>query len=206
MLRLTDDLRRGFKIGDTIYKVDLAYDNVLRFYELLDDDHFSAIEKAQTAFEMFFGFAPGPDDDEYVAGAFEGIAKYLSEDPYEDTNANVTDLAGNDFAPTKYYSFSQDAGAIYASFREQYGINLIEEQGKLQWDEFKALFAGLGPKTYFQRIVSIRQADPNDYEGKEQIELIEAQNRYALANSHTEETVQAQLAGFADALKGWAQS
>lgn len=206
MLRLTDDLRRGFKIGDTIYKVDLAYDNVLRFYELLDDDHFSAIEKAQTAFEMFFGFAPGPDDDEYVVGAFEGIAEYLSEDPYEDTNADATDLAGNEFIPTRYYSFTQDAGAIYASFMEQYGINLIREQGKLQWDEFKALFAGLGPKTYFQRIVAIRQADPNDYEGKEQIELIEAQNRYALANSHTEETVQAQLAGFADALKGWAQS
>lgn len=206
MLRLTDDLRRGFKIGDTIYKVDLAYDNVLRFYELLDDDHFSAIEKAQTAFEMFFGFAPGSDDDEYVAGAFEGIAKYLSEDPYEDTNADATDLAGNEFIPTKYYSFSQDAGAIYASFREQYGINLIEEQGKLQWDEFKALFAGLGPKTYFQRIVAIRQADPNDYEGKEQVELLEAQNRYALADNHSEEAVQAQLAGFADALKGWAQS
>lgn len=206
MLRLTDDLKRGYQLRDRVYKLNLAYDNVLRFYELLDDDHFSAVEKAQTAFEMFFGFAPGPDDDELVAGAFEAIAKYLSEDPYEDTSAGTTDLAGNDFAPTKYYSFAQDAGAIYASFMEQYGINLIEEQGKLQWDEFKALFAGLGHKTYFQRIVSIRQADPNDYEGKEQIELIEAQNRYALANSHTEETVQAQLAGFADALKGWAQS
>lgn len=205
MLRLTDDLKRGYQLRDRVYKLNLAYDNVLRFYELLDDDHFSAIEKAQTAFEMFFGFAPGPDD-EYVAGAFEAIAKYLSEDPYEDTSVGTTDLAGNDFAPTKYYSFSQDAGAIYASFREQYGINLIEEQGKLQWDEFKALFAGLGPKTYFQRIVAIRQADPNDYEGKEQVELLEAQNRYALADNHSEEVVQAQLAGFADALKGWALS
>ena len=206
MLRLTDDLKRGYQLRDRVYKLNLAYDNVLRFYELLDDDHFSAVEKAQTAFEMFFGFAPGPDDDELVAGAFEAIAKYLSEDPYEDTSAGTTDLAGNDFAPTKYYSFSQDAGAIYASFREQYGINLIEEQSKLQWDEFKALFAGLGPKTYFQRIVAIRQADPNDYEGKEQVELLEAQNRYALADNHSEEAVQAQLAGFADALKGWALS
>ena len=206
MLRLTDDLKRGYQLRDRVYKLNLAYDNVLQFYELLDDDHFSAVEKAQTAFEMFFGFAPGPDDDELVAGAFEAIAKYLSEDPYEDTSAGTTDLAGNDFAPTKYYSFSQDAGAIYASFREQYGINLIEEQGKLQWDEFKALFAGLGPKTYFQRIVAIRQADPNDYKGKEQVELREAQNRYALADNHSEEAVQAQLAGFADALKGWALS
>lgn len=206
MLRLTDDLKRGYQLRDRVYKLNLAYDNVLRFYELLDDDHFSAVEKAQTAFEMFFGFAPGPDDDELVAGAFEEIAKYLSEDPYEDTSTGATDLAGNDFTPTKYYSFEQDAGAIYASFREQYGINLIEEQGKLQWDEFKALFAGLGPKTYFQRIVAIRQADPNDYEGKEQVELLEAQNRYALADNHSEEAVQAQLAGFADALKGWALS
>lgn len=204
MLRLTDDLKRGYQLRDRVYELNLAYDNVLRFYELLDDDHFSAIEKAQTAFEMFFGFVPGPDDD--VAGAFEAIAKYLSEDPYEDTSTDATDLAGNDFAPTKYYSFAQDAGAIYASFREQYGINLIEEQGKLQWDEFKALFAGLGPKTYFQRIVAIRQADPNDYEGKEQVELLEAQNRYALADNHSEEAVQAQLSGCADALKGWALS
>ena len=206
MLRLTNDLKRGYQLRDRVYKLNLAYDNVLRFYELLDDDHFSAVEKAQTAFEMFFGFAPGPDDDELVAGAFEAITKYLSEDPYEDTSAGATDLAGNDFTPTKFYSFEQDAGAIYASFMEQYGINLIHEQGKLQWDEFKALFAGLGPKTYFQRIVAIRQADPNDYEGKEQVELLEAQNRYALADNHSEEAVQAQLAGFADALKGWALS
>ncbi len=46
MLRLTDDLKRGYQLRDRVYKLNLAYDNVLRFYELLDDDHFSAIEKA----------------------------------------------------------------------------------------------------------------------------------------------------------------
>ena len=204
MLSLTDNLDRSFKLGDKVYKLNLAFDNVLRFYELLDDKHFNDLEKASIAFEMFLGFKT--DDEQAIADVFEHITKYLSEDPYTGEAEPSVDLAGNEFAPIKYYSFVQDAGAIYSSFREQYGINLFEEQGKLTWDEFKALLAGLGPKTYFRRILDIRQADPNEYEGKAQTELIEAQSRYALAENQSEEAVQAQLAGFADALKGWALS
>ena len=206
MLSLTDDLKRAVKVGQQTYTLDLAFDNVLRFYELLDDDHFTAAEKAITAFEMFCGVTPKDQDVDTVINAFELITKYLAADPYEDRSESETDLAGNTFTPIKYYSFTQDAGAIYASFMDQYGINLIHEQGRMQWDEFKALFAGLGPKTYFQRIVDIRRADPNDYEGKAQADLIEAQNYYALAENQSEEAVQTQLAGFADALKGWALS
>lgn len=204
MLSLTEKPRSTYIYQGHEYQLNLAFDNVLRFYQLLDDDHFSAAEKAGVAFEMFFG--QPTNDTDLIVQAFANIADFLAQDPYDTNPTPEVDLTGAPIKPLAYYSFEQDAGAIYASFVEQYGINLIKEQGKMQWDEFKALFAGLGPKTYFQRIVSIRQADPNDYEGKERVELIEAQNRYALAENHSEEAVQAQLAGFADALKGWAQS
>ena len=41
MLSLYEPLRSEYEYGDRTYKIDLAFDNVLRFYKLLDDKEFS---------------------------------------------------------------------------------------------------------------------------------------------------------------------
>lgn len=56
--------------------------------------------------------------------------------------------------------FEQDADAIYASFRQQYGINLL--RGSMHWDEFRALLAGLGDNTAFGKRVSLRSLDMSE--------------------------------------------
>ncbi len=68
----------------------------------------------------------------------------------------------SDFIPERYFSYTKDADAIYASFMQCYGISLTRELYKtiserLQWDEFKALFNGLADDTYIRRIINIRQ-------------------------------------------------
>lgn len=183
MLSLYEPLRSEYEYGSQTYKIDLAFDNVLRFYKLLDDKEFSYEEIVETAFEMFFGSYPKNAD--FALAAFKDISDYISREPY-----------GNDVAsgsPIKYYSFTQDASAIYASFYEQYGIDLVDQEGKLHWDKFKALFAGLGPKTYFQRIVQIRMKDTSKLEGQELTDVIQAQSYYELDENKTEASRQAQM-------------
>ena len=40
--------------------------------------------------------------------------------------------------------FEEDGDYIYASFMQEYGIDLINQQGKLPWRKFLWLFNGLG--------------------------------------------------------------
>lgn len=155
-------LSNEFSYQGKSYKLDLSFDTVISFYQLLDDEHFTAEEKASIAFEMFFGFEP--KNPEFTISAFEQISSYLRQQPYgNDVEEDVgTDMQGNSISAVKYYSFTQDAEAIYSSFREQYGINLLKEKGKMHWDEFKALFAGLSDKTYMSRIIQIRMRDTSE--------------------------------------------
>ncbi|KAB2159587.1 hypothetical protein FZI36_23180, partial [Cronobacter sakazakii] len=56
-------------------------------------------------------------------------------------------------------NFTIDAERIYASFLYDYGINLFEQQGKLQWDEFLALFNNLSEKTPMRTAIYYRTCD-----------------------------------------------
>lgn len=193
-------LNNEFEYKNKKYHINLMFDTVLSFYKLLDDDHFNDEEKVGIAFELFFGNAPNNDD--FAIEAFKQISNYLSADPYESEQTGDN----NGIASPKYYSFEQDAEAIFASFYQQYRIDLINEKGKLHWDKFKALFAGLGPDTYFMRIVHIRQEDATKLEGQAQVELIQAQQHYALEDDRSQEAVQAQMADFGNMLMAIAKS
>lgn len=198
-------LNNEFEYCGHTYRINLAYDTVLSFYELLEDDHFSDEEKVAVAFQMFFDSREINADDKFQIEAFKVISRYLNEDPYISADGDDSEAEGNVTSP-RYYSFKQDAEAIYASFYEQYGIDLLYQKQKMHWDQFKALFAGLGPKTYFMRIVQIRQEDVTKLEGKAQQEMIRAQQRYALEDDQTQEAIQNQINDFGNMLMAIAKS
>ena len=54
MLSLSEPLGNEFEYHSKIYHINLAFDTVLRFYEMLDDERLEDAEKVATAFEMFF--------------------------------------------------------------------------------------------------------------------------------------------------------
>lgn len=207
MLALTHGLRSDYEFQGKTYPLDLSFDNVLRYYELLDDETYSDAEKIITAFEMFFGQKPTDEDTDLVVQGFKDVTKFISLKPYGDDEDSSEEQDGQTVTnPRKFYSFKQDAEAIYASFIEQYGIDLVDEQGKLHWDKFKALFQGLGPNTYFQRIIAIRQKDTKDLKGEELARVIEAQQFYELDENKTQAAKEQQMAAFAQTIKSWALS
>ena len=53
--------------------------------------------------------------------------------------------------------FEEDGDYIYASFMQEYGIDLINQQGKLPWRKFLWLFNGLGADTKIKQVMHIRE-------------------------------------------------
>lgn len=181
MLSLTKSPASEFSWRGKIYKVDLTFNHVLLFLQMEEDPELEPIEKFQQACKLFFHENDSlPSDPGFYNAAMEQISKEITDSPY---GTKVKDQDGGVEA-TKQFDYVRDAGAIYASFYEQYGIDLNKERNKMHWETFKALFDGLGPKTYFQRILSIRQEDPSDIkDNKARQSLLDAQNYYAVDGS-----------------------
>lgn len=122
--------------GET-YKLTPAYDNVLNMYESIKG--LSTLDRLDV------------------------MAYYLMEEPVLNVNLilEIIELilgkapAAEHSQP--FFSFTQDAPYIYAAFRQQYGIDLLAERGKLHWWAFNALLQGLTAETQFVKILQIRQ-------------------------------------------------
>ena len=62
--------------------------------------------------------------------------------------------------------FDYDAEYIYASFMLDYGIDLIDMQGKLHWKKFISLFHGLSEHTKIREVMRIRTMEIPRFTGK----------------------------------------
>ena len=86
-------------------------------------------------------------------------------------------------SPVPVLDFEEDGDYIYASFMQDYGIDLIDEQGKLPWKRFLYLFNGLSSETKIKQVMRIREMKIPEYNGKnmDQIrEINELKSYYAL--------------------------
>lgn len=79
------------------------------------------------------------------------------------------------------FSIKYDGEYIFSSFMQAYQIDLIEEQGKLHWQKFNALLAGLPDGTKFVEVMKIRAWKPQKGEdAKEKQRMRKLQEEYAL--------------------------
>lgn len=209
MFRLTEPLEKYVSIRNKKVIVDFSFDTVILWYQLLEDQTISSEDKISIAFDNFIDhqFIPALSLEEKVE-VVDSISKYIKESPYgnnfiqESDENHVTD----DHFSNELFSYTQDAGAIYASFLFDYGIDLDLERGKLHYDKFKALLAALSEKSYFKRILSIRQALPNEYEGEALANLLEAKDYYSLDSDRSVENLNDQMGDIFNMLKAQADS
>lgn len=85
--------------------------------------------------------------------------------------------AGEDDEPVM--DFEQDSDVIYASFVQEYGIDLIETPF-LHWAKFKALLAGLSADSALGRRIRIREMDTGKLEPKERAKAERLKRRVQL--------------------------
>ncbi|MEK0285915.1 bacteriophage Gp15 family protein [Caldifermentibacillus hisashii] len=144
------------EIDGKTYKLDLSFDNVLRLIDMLNDKQLDDITQIETGLYMLLGveldYPIDKKEEIFYQIFYETIGKEVEENIPVDIGGNPMPAKKEE----KVYSIKQDAPYIYASFYQDYGIDLYEMQGKLHWEKFKALLEGLRPDTKFKEIVNIR--------------------------------------------------
>ena len=97
MFDLIDDLETSILIDDYEIPLDLSFDTVLKFYELLEDDRLQSFEKIYKAFDLFyFG-------DDVLAKQFsfeqksklvEDVSNYIQKNPYGNSEDGSLEFEG----------------------------------------------------------------------------------------------------------------
>lgn len=156
--------------------VNPAFDVVLEIQKMYRDESFSKYEKADIALKMLVEnewnlrlFNPKEKEEllEEICKRFINTKKRMQMKKY----------------PVPILDFEEDGDYIYASFMQDYRIDLIDEQGRLPWKKFLYLFNGLSDDTKIKRIMQIRAMEvpePNGRNSKQIQEILELKSYYAL--------------------------
>lgn len=174
MLSLTDTPLSAIKFDGETYQINLAFDNVIKYLELVEDD---SENKELEALKLFFGNQEIPLDSDFIESSFKLINETITKSAYQGNSSNDWSM---NIAPQHIYSYEQDADAIYSSFMMQYHIDLLKERGKMHWCVFRALFDGLGEDTPIQRIIELRQKNLADVPDEQRGKVMQLQQYYAL--------------------------
>lgn len=149
MFLLTDIFDDNLQYEDHLLTIDLSFDNVLRLFELFNDEDFQSQEKILIALEM-------------LIVEYEVIKEISFDDKLELYVYIMKEFLGIDLGnqevntEKRTMDFSKDAELIYASFLSEYNIDLFEEHGKLHWKKFSALLSNLNDSTAFKEVVKYR--------------------------------------------------
>ncbi|AAL15082.1 TPA: bacteriophage Gp15 family protein [Streptococcus pyogenes] len=166
-MKLNDPLVESFEFRGEIYPIDLSFNKVLDVFDVIDDDFLNEAEKCFLCLDILLDrtdlpFTYAVDLWVYIKTNF--IDAERPEKPQLDIKGNPMPVVKEKEDNKKVIDLSLDAEFIYASFRQTYQINLLKEQNRLSWIEFKALLNALPDDTVMQRIIAIRQWE-DDGEG-----------------------------------------
>lgn len=156
MLRIGYNIDDSFSINEKEYKINASFDNIIRLMDLSLDDSIPDIFKIDISLTMLLGEIPDIDIYEKQKAITEILKKYLTIKKKEirDISGDVIDLPIPE--QESVFDFKEDSSLIYSAFMQAYGIDLIEQYGKLHWLKFKALLDGLPNETKLSQIISIR--------------------------------------------------
>ena len=155
-------------------KLNISFDTVLKMYDIFKDGILLEQEKAQFALALLVKGSKIPDFK-----VLDIIFKEQIETFQRQSSRNQL----------RVVDFKQDSSYIYSSFLMDYGIDLIEQQGKLHWQKFISLFQGLSEKTKIREFMSIRARPlpkPDKHNQEYIHSLMELKAYYALEISQEE--------------------
>lgn len=192
MFQLTGDLVSSIEINGQKYNVDMSFDNILRLIDMLNDKELADAAQIIIGIQMLFDEQldmPIEEQSDVFNQAYHALIGADAEKEIE------YDLLGNPMPSQEAesdepsYDLKQDAEYIYASFLQDYNIDLFEQQGKLHWYKFKALLGGLSETTKFRKVLEIRQMPLPSGKGtaKQRAEVEKLKKAYALKNKAVSE-------------------
>lgn len=162
------------KLEGKRFEVNPAFDVVLEIQNLYREEELSDLDKLEQALKMLV-----------VSGHPEELSMQAKAELLEEIYQRYVNMRKRPKAAKEKNTldFDYDGEYIYASFMMDYGIDLIDLQGRLPWKKFIALFQGLSKNTKIREVMRIRAMDIPSYNGKngkEVREIQELKSYYAL--------------------------
>lgn len=181
MFSLYHKLGTTYEFKGKEYKINLSFDNVLKLLDVLTMKKLSPKNKLIIGNKILFG-----KNSPLTKESLKNQDKIFNEVFYsfiskKENKTKQYDLQGNELPEyiedkKRNYSLKHDAEYIYASFLQAYKIDLVEEQGRMDWRKFQALLSGLPDDTKFKQVVHIRtwkKPSKSDTEAKQMAKLQE---------------------------------
>lgn len=200
MFTLTSSLQNNVVFKDREYKIDLAFNNVLYAYEVIENDSLKEYNRINKALKAFIKYPIGlsiAERSELLSKIFERISEFHAQID----NYNYT----SDGKVHSCLSYEKDSSAIYAAFKQAYQIDLYRERGKLHWVKFLMLLNNIPEDTKLSKIIGYRtmKVPPaTSYNLAERQSIQELKSIYALEVSEDirEQNLNAGLAGIFNSL------
>lgn len=178
-LELQYKQHKNINIDGVEYGINDSFDVLLRLFDLLEDSSLTAEERIDCGLNMIINNKLNDCDYKAKSRILKEIIEFYvsaKEDIKYDINGNIMPNINEG----KFMDYNKDASLIYAAFMQQYGIDLIEMQGRLSWNQFKALMDGLTEDTKFIQVIQIRRWKPGDDNKTKSQVMSELQEMYSL--------------------------
>jgi Bacteriophage Gp15 protein len=146
--KLTDTFDDCFEYEGKVFHVDMAFDNILRLFELFDDKSIPEWGKILWGLEILI-----VEYDQLREKPFEEqfeLFKFVLREFLD------IDLDQPPEQQKKIMDYQKDAELIYASFFAAYKLDLFEMHGKLHWKKFQALLTHLPDDSKLKEVIGYR--------------------------------------------------
>ncbi|WP_316711528.1 bacteriophage Gp15 family protein [Peptoniphilus grossensis] len=185
---MIDGAPKEIYVDSLKYNINYDFRYGLLFEELMNDKSISDSEKFYLAIKLYL-------DNQYVENYEEAITQIFN---FYLCGEKPNQKKGSKKRQNPVFSYEEDAGLIFAAFKEVYNIDLVED--KIHWWKFRALFDALPESCQFRKVVGYRAIEiKNEMSNSEKNFYKEMKRIYALEDKRTLEEKEAD---FANALFG----
>lgn len=160
MFTIFDDLPTEFEFNGISGKLTLAFDNVLKVFHMFKDPELMTKVKVIVSLQLITDL-----NSEYLKSLsnedLTALFEYIFNTFVTNKKPMLIPKSMKARQNKKLFDYEKDSDYIYASFLQDYHMDLFEQQGKLHWWAFNALIDGLTDKTKFKSVIEIRQSNPH---------------------------------------------
>ncbi|PGY99972.1 Gp15 family bacteriophage protein [Bacillus thuringiensis] len=162
MFKLTEREYDFYTWNGVRLELNLAFDNILMLFDLFEDESINEYLKTDVALNMLVVDKVDVNqlDVERKSMLLLDILKDRLDIDLRLLMKKKIEEKEEEKAPTiPTVDFVVDAERIFSSFLFDYSIDLIEQQGKMQWNKFMALFRNLSSKSPMGQALHYRTCD-----------------------------------------------
>lgn len=180
---ITGSFPKSVQIGGRDYEI--RWDNRTGMqFDIIRDSEDKDETKIMKLLQLYYPVIP-----ENLKEAIDKMLWFYRCGEAEEEEAKETQRYQRRTSKEPAYSFEQDVPYIYAAFKEQYGIDLTEEDD-MHWWKFMALFESLNEDTKMSKIMYYRKASTSGMSKDRRAFINEMKKLYRIKGSKKKMTLE----------------